>query len=147
MTNMHADPTIEICNADTSTALTLPLVEQGISAGFPSPALDFVELSIDLNKHLIKNPPATFFGKVSGDSMRDAGIESGDLLVIDRSINPCDGKIVVCYLDGEFLLKQIKQSKRELWLVSANSEYRPIRVGEESELMIWGVVTHVIKTF
>jgi DNA polymerase V len=85
---LHQGNIIDIFSADTETSLNLPFVEEGISAGFPSPALDFVELSIDLNKHLIKNPSATFYGRVKGDSLRDAGIHNGDLLIIDRSIQP-----------------------------------------------------------
>jgi len=120
-------------------------VEEGISAGFPSPALDFVDLSIDLNRHLIKHPSATFYGRVKGDSLINAGISNGDLLIIDRSIEPANGKIAVCYIDGEFTAKRIQISRNEVWLIPENEAYQPIRVTEDNDFMIWGIVTHVIK--
>jgi len=125
--------------------LALPYVEEGISAGFPSPALDFVDLSIDLNRHLIKHPSATFYGRVKGDSLINAGISNGDLLIIDRSIEPANGKIAVCYIDGEFTAKRIQISRNEVWLIPENEAYQPIRVTEDNDFMIWGIVTHVIK--
>lgn len=143
---VYTGPTLELYSATTETELSLPFLSAEISAGFPSPALDFVDLTIDLNKHLIKHPAATFYGRVKGDSMRDAGIEDGDLLVIDRSLEPKNGKIAVCYLDGEFTLKRIKLSQGAVWLMPANPNYEPIKVEEGNELIIWGIVTHVIKT-
>lgn len=127
------------------TALELPLMPFSISAGFPSPALDFIDLSIDLNKHLIEHPSATYYGRVQGESMCDAGINDGDLLVIDKSVKPVHGKIAVCYLDGEFTLKRIKIERGELWLVPANERYQPIKIEEHNNLIIWGIVTYVIK--
>ena len=138
-------PLIEITTADTDTALNLPFVENGISAGFPSPALDFVDASIDLNKHLIKHPSATFYGRVKGDSLKNAGIDNGVLLIIDRSIEPTNGKIAVCYIDGEFTAKRIQLNKKEIWLIPENENYNPIRVTEDNNFLIWGIVTHVIK--
>jgi DNA polymerase V len=142
---LHTGKIIDIFSADTQTALELPFVDDGISAGFPSPALDFVENSIDLNKHLVKHPSATFYGRVKGDSLINAGIDNGDLLIIDRSLEPKNGKIAVCYIDGEFTAKRIKISKNEIWLISENENYKPIRVTEENDFLIWGIVTHVIK--
>lgn len=136
---------IDIFSADTETELALLHVDEGISAGFPSPALDFVDLSIDLNKHLIKNPSATFYGRVKGVSLINAGINHGDLLIIDRSVEPTNGKIAVCYIDGEFTAKRIKIARNEVWLIPENENYQPIRVTEENNFLIWGVVTHVIK--
>lgn len=143
---VYTGPTLDLYSATTETELSLPFLSADISAGFPSPALDFVDLTIDLNKHLIKHPAATFYGRVKGDSMRDAGIDDGDLLVIDRSLEPRNGKIAVCYLDGEFTLKRIKISHGTVWLMPANPNYEPIKVEEGNELIIWGIVTHVIKT-
>lgn len=137
---------IDIYSAMTETALELPFIDQGISAGFPSPALDFVDLSIDLNKHLIKHPSATFYGRVKGQSLKNAGITEGDLLIIDRSLEPVNGKIAVCYIDGEFTAKRIKKTKDELWLMPENDDYHPIKIEEENNLIIWGIVTHVIKS-
>ena len=144
-TLLHAGPTLNIYSAATESKLELPLLPSGISAGFPSPALDFIDLTIDLNKHLIKHPSATFYGRVKGNSMKDAGIHDGDLLVIDKSIAPADGKIAVCYIEGEFTLKRISIRGNELWLVPANTEYKPMKIEEHNDLRVWGVVTQVIK--
>jgi DNA polymerase V len=144
---LHQSKTLDIYSALTDTALELPLVSEGISAGFPSPALDFIDLTIDLNKHLIKHPASTFYGRVKGQSMKDEGIHDGDLLVIDKSLDPIDGKIAVCYLDGEFTIKRIKLEKEICWLMPANPLYEPIKVTDENDFLIWGIVTHVIKAF
>jgi DNA polymerase V len=121
------------------------LAEEGISAGFPSPADDFKEIRISLDKELIKNKEATFYARVDGNSMIDAGLENGDLLVIDRSLNPENGKIAVCYIDGEFTVKRIKKEKEKVFLLPENKKYNPIEIKEENELIIWGIVTYVIK--
>ena len=121
------------------------LAEEGISAGFPSPADDFKEIRISLDKELVKNKEATFYARVDGDSMVGAGLEDGDLLVIDRSLNPENGKIAVCLIDGEFTVKRIKKEKNKLYLMPENKKYEPIELREENELIIWGVVEYVIK--
>ena len=121
------------------------LAEEGISAGFPSPADDFKETRISLDRELVKNKEATFYARVSGDSMVGAGLDDGDLLVIDRSLNPENGKIAVCLVDGEFTVKRIKKEKNELYLMPENKKYKPIELKEENELIIWGVVEYVIK--
>ena len=121
------------------------LIEQGISAGFPSPADDFKEIRISLDKELVKNQESTFYARVSGDSMVGAGLDDGDLLVIDRSLNPENGKIAVCLVDGEFTVKRIKKEKNNVYLMPENKKYRPIKLKEENELIMWGVVEYVIK--
>ena len=121
------------------------LIEQGISAGFPSPADDFKEIRISLDKELVKNKEATFYARVSGDSMVGADLHDGDLLVIDRAINPENGKIAVCFIDGEFTVKRIKKEKDKLYLIPENKQYKKIEIKEENELIIWGVVEYVIK--
>ena len=121
------------------------LIEQGISAGFPSPADDFKEIRISLDKELVRNKDATFYARVSGESMIGAGLDDGDLLVIDRSLNPENGKIAVCLVDGEFTVKRIKKEKNKLYLMPENKKYKPIELKEENELIIWGVVEYVIK--
>ena len=121
------------------------LIEQGISAGFPSPADDFKEVRISLDRELVKNRESTFYAKVSGDSMIGAGLDDGDLLVIDKSLNPENGKIAVCFLDGEFTVKRIKKEKNNLYLMPENRNYKPIELKEENQLIIWGVVQYVIK--
>ena len=121
------------------------LAEEGISAGFPSPADDFKETRISLDRELVRNKEATFYARVSGDSMVGAGLDDGDLLVIDRSLNPENGKIAVCLVDGEFTVKRIKKEKNKLYLMPENKQYKPIELKEENELIIWGVVEYVIK--
>ena len=127
------------------TKLKLPIVENGISAGFPSPAEDFFDSVIDLNKELIKNPDATFFGRVRGYSMKNAGLNDGDLLIIDKSLEPKNGKIAVCFIDGEFTVKRIKIEKNVCWLIPENDDYKPIKVTQDNDFLIWGIVTTVIK--
>ncbi len=132
-----------------------PMAEDGIRAGFPSPAQDYMRMAIDLNKELVTHPASTFYGRVVGDSMVDAGVEDGDILVIDKSLEPEEGDMAVCFLDGDFTLKHIsfkdpscpsgRRETRSLWLVPANSSFRPIKVTEDSSFRIWGVVTYVIK--
>ena len=121
------------------------LAEEGISAGFPSPADDFKEIRISLDKELVKNKEATFYARVDGDSMIGAGLEDGDLLVIDRSLNPENGRIAVCLIDGDFTVKRIKKEKNKLFLVPENKKYKKTEIKEENELIIWGIVEYVIK--
>ena len=144
---LHKSALLEFFIPSTNTGINIPLFEGGVSAGFPSPAQDFSEHSIDLNLELIKNPASTFFTRVSGDSMKDLGISDGDLLVIDKSLTPKDGKIAVCFIDGEFTLKKIKLEKQTCWLVAANKNYEPIEVTEDNDFIVWGIVTFSIKNF
>ncbi|MDD6210756.1 MAG: translesion error-prone DNA polymerase V autoproteolytic subunit [Bacteroidales bacterium] len=137
---------IEIYAPDQENPLQLPLAEEGIAAGFPSPAESYMELSIDLNRELIAHPSSTFYGRVKGYSMKDAGIEEGDLLVIDKSLPPQDGDLAVCFVDGEFTLKHIRTEEGCIWLIPANEAFPPIKVTEENHFMIWGIVTYTIKS-
>ena len=121
------------------------LIEQGISAGFPSPADDFKEIRISLDNELVKNKEATFYARVSGESMIEAGLDDGDLIVIDRSLSPENGKIAICFIDGEFTVKRIKKEQGKLYLMPENKNYKSIELSEENELIIWGVVEYVIK--
>ena len=123
------------------------LIEQGISAGFPSPADDFKEIRISLDRELVKNEESTFYARVSGDSMIEAGLDDGDLIVIDRSLNPENGKIAICFVDREFTVKRINKVGKKLYLKAENKDYKDIAVNEQSELIIWGIVTFVIKKF
>ena len=120
-------------------------IDTGISAGFPSPAEDFKQERLSLDDELIKNKEATFFARVSGQSMIDAGLSDNDLLVIDRSLSPAHNKIAVCFLDGEFTVKRLKVEKDEVWLQPENKKYQPIKITEENDFVIWGIVTNVIK--
>lgn len=130
---------------DFESDLRIPFVKEGVSAGFPSPAADFMETSIDLNKELSDNPLATFYIKVKGNSMIDAGINDNDVLVVDRSLEPQNNKIAICFIDGEFTVKRILVEQDCLYLMPENSTYSPIKVTEENQLIIWGMVTYVIK--
>ena len=145
MTKIKSTQTIDFYSLSTLTELKLPIAEEGISAGFPSPASDYLDIAIDLNKELIKNPSATFLGRVRGLSLKDAGIDDQDILVIDKSLEPQNGKIAVCYIDGEFTLKRINIHKKEIYLMPAITDFQPIRVTEDNDFLIWGIVTYVIK--
>lgn len=138
-------PTLDFYTVNTSTHIPLPFIDGGIAAGFPSPAQDYVDLKIDLNTELINNPSSTFCAKVKGTSMQDAGILDGDILVIDKSLEPKDGDTAVCFIDGEFTLKYIRFEKDGIYLVPANPLFEAIRVTEENNFCIWGVVTYSIK--
>lgn len=124
----------------------LPFIAAGIKAGFPSPAADFDESKISLDNVLVKNREATFYAKATGNSMIGAGIDDGDVLVIDRSIEPQNNKIAVCFIDGEFTIKRILVEKDCVYLMPENKNYQPIKVTDENELIIWGMVTYVIKS-
>lgn len=136
---------IEVFKADIKNHLNLLYADGGICAGFPSPAQDYLELSIDLNTELIRNAAATFFGRAVGNSLEEAGVTEGDILIIDKSLKPVNGDMCVCFLDGEFTLKFIQYKDNEIWLVPANQAYSPIRITEDNNFMIWGVVTYTIK--
>ena len=116
-----------------------------ITAGFPSPAADYLEEILDLNQVVVKNKAATFYGRVNGSSMKDAGVDDGDILVIDKSLEYRSGALAVCYLDGDFTLKRVKRSQGRLYLVSANKEFSPIAVHENAEFTVWGIVTYILK--
>ena len=144
LSRIHSDPVLDFYTADIANSLELPLFATGVSAGFPSPAEDYVELALDLNKELVKHPAATFYARVKGSSMIDAGIEDGDLLVIDKALEPKDGSIAVCYIDGEFTVKRLAVQDDGVFLVPANAEFQPIRITEENEFLVWGTVAYVI---
>ncbi len=137
--------TVDIFNADVSGSLALPYADEGIQAGFPSPAQDYLNESIDLNREIVKHPASTFYGRVEGESMIEEGIEPGDLLVIDRSIEPDDGDLTVCCIDGEFTLKRIRLERERVWLIPSNESFDPILVTPDNRFEIWGVVTYTIK--
>ena len=138
---------VEILVPDLSSELALPYADGGIHAGFLSPSQDKLERTFDLNRELVRNAAATFYARVVGDSMIDAHIYEGDILIIDKSLSARDGSLVVGYLDGEFTLKHLDLSQKKeglIWLVPANPKYSRIRVTAETDFRIWGVVTYVI---
>lgn len=122
----------------------LPIFAAKISAGFPSPADDYMEGKLDLNKYLIKHPAASFFIRVIGDSMINAGIFDGDLLIVDRSLEALSGKIVIAVIDGDLTVKRLLKKQDKIYLAAENPNYSDIEIKDESSLHIWGVVTNVI---
>lgn len=137
--------TLEFKKIEESSDIELQLFENRIQAGFPSPAQGAFADSVDLNHELINNPAATFCAKVIGDSMVDSGINEGDMLIIDRSIEPQDGDIAVCFIDGDFTVKRIIINNDGISLVPANRKYPVIKVLKDSNFIIWGIVSHIIK--
>ncbi len=121
-----------------------PLFMVSVSAGLPTPAEDYIEGRLDLNRHLIKHPAATFFVRVAGDSMVDAGIHPGDILVVDRSLEPQDASVVIAVVDGDLTVKRIARRGDRILLVPDNSAYQPLEIGADMEFEVWGVVTSVI---
>lgn len=129
---------------ERAARMGLPLYLAKIPAGFPSPADDFIDRKLDLNEHLVKHPAATFFVKVQGNSMTGAGIHSGDILIVDRSLEPADKKIVVAALGGELTVKRLRKAKGKVYLASENPDYQAIELTPEMNFEVWGVVVHVI---
>lgn len=134
----------EIKKAIKNKKLSLPLFSSVVEAGFPSPADDYVDKHLDLNDLLITHPVSTFFVRVQGISMQGAGISSGDILIVDRSLNAVHGKIVVALLDGEFTVKRFLIKDKKVFLSPEHPQYNVIEVSKESDFQIWGVVTYVI---
>lgn len=138
---------IKLLKGEWLSRLSLALAPN-IKAGFPSPADDYLRDSLDFNRDLIKNPEATFYGRVSGDSMRDAGINEGDIAVIDRSLQPADGDVIVAYVNEEFTIKYLDLTHKEegyIELQPANPNYSPIRIDSTDNFRVWGVVVWTIK--
>ena len=140
--------TLDIFSANSDAAMEQFFVDGGVKAGFPVPSGDDISQSLDLNKVLVQHPAATFYARVVGNSMVDAGVEEGDLLVIDRSLAPQNGSMAVCFIDGEFTLKFINLDEKErgvIWLQPANDQYPPIKVTPDNDFIVWGIVSYTIK--
>jgi DNA polymerase V len=133
-----------VYTVEQASRWTGPLFLVPVSAGFPSPADDYLDDKLDLNSYLVEHPAATFFVRVVGDSMIEAGIHSGDLLVVDRALEPADNHVVIAVLDGELTVKRIRIRHRTVFLVSDNAQYAPIQINETMHFEVWGVVTYVI---
>lgn len=146
-TKMKDEVRLQIFSADPTTIMELPFVDGGIKAGFPSPCQDYMTESIDLNKEIIRHKETTFLARVSGNSLMDAGISDGDIIVIDRSLEVNDGDFVVAFIDGDFTLKEFKSDKDNhcAWLIPHNDSYSPIKVTEDNNFIVWGVLTYTIK--
>jgi DNA polymerase V len=135
---------IKLFTPDQSTPFLLNLFQQPVSAGFPSPAEDHIDQKLDLNRYFIKNPSATFYVRVNGDSMTGAGIHSGDMLIVDCSLEPVPGKVVIAVINGEHTVKRLMREGDRILLIAENAEYPPIEISELEDLHIWGVVTLVM---
>ena len=122
----------------------LPLFTSAVQAGFPSPADDYMEGKLDLNKHLIKHPTATFFVRAAGESMIKVGIHHGDILIVDRSLEAKHGKIIIAAVDGELTVKRLYKSSKGTYLMPENDQYKPIKITNTNDVVIWGVVTNVL---
>ncbi len=145
MKNIKTDGTIKaIYGARSDKKLSRPLLGARIPAGFPSPARDYLEGSLDLNEYLVPHPASTFFVRVEGYSMIKAGIFPDDILVVDRSLEPVSGKIVMAVYDGELTIKRLVIDSQGYWLKPENDDYEPIFVGKEMDFVVWGVVCWVI---
>ena len=122
----------------------IPLCDISVSAGFPSPAEDHIDIALDLNEHLISHPAATFYVYAKGSSMKNAGIYDGDLMIVDRAIDPAHKSIVVAVIDGEFTVKRISKINDKLFLLPENEEYHPIEIKDTCNFQIWGIVIYTI---
>lgn len=136
-----------IHRAGAEAAVPIPLFAARVPAGFPSPADDYIDRGLDLNELLIRHPAATYFVRASGDSMVGAGIHSGDVLVVDRAVNPQNRSVIIAALNGELTVKRFVREKEKILLVSENPAYAPLEVGGAMEFEVWGVVVHVIHSF
>jgi DNA polymerase V len=132
---------------ENPTELSIPIFTSRVQAGFPSPADDHLEDALDLNTHLIHHKEATFFVKAQGDSMLGAGIQQGDILIVDKSLSAKSGKIVIAVVDGEFTVKRLHKYKGNITLKAENPDFEDIKIGGTDELIIWGVVTSVIHQY
>jgi len=130
----------------SDSLVLLPLFSSAISAGFPSPADDHLEDRLDLNRYLISQPASTFFMRFEGEPMLESGLQHGDLLIVDRSVAPTDSKIVVAAINGELVVRRVRQSRRQMRLLSENPSCPTIYITKDTEFQIWGVVTHAIRT-
>lgn len=145
---MKTDSSIDaIFAVEQKLRVARPLFTCGVSAGFPSPAEDHIDRNLDLNELLIQNPVATFFVRVAGDSMREAGISHGDILVVDRSLEATSGKIVIAIVNGELTVKRLMRNQTSCRLLAANPDYPPVEITEDTDFNVWGVVTSVIHQF
>ena len=135
---------LDIYAVEESTLTDIPMFTDSVQAGFPSPAEDYMDLDLNLQDHLIQNPSATFCVRAVGESMKDAGIQSGDIMLVDKSLTPKNRSIVLAVIDGEFTVKRVNVSEKELYLVPENENSSPIRITQEMDFQVWGIVTYII---
>ena len=136
--------TLDFFTVDEETFATIPMFSDAVQAGFPSPAEEHMDMDLNLNDFLVQNPSATFCVKAIGESMKDAGINSGDIMIVDKSLEPKNRSIVLAVIDGEFTVKRVNVNNDKLYLIPENSNFPPIKITEEMDFQVWGVVTYVI---
>ena len=135
---------LDIYAVEESNLADIPMFTDSVQAGFPSPAEDYMDLDLNLQDHLIQNPSTTFCVRAVGESMKDAGIQSGDIMLVDKSLTPKNRSIVLAVIDGEFTVKRVNVNEKELYLVPENENSSPIRITQEMDFQVWGVVTYII---
>jgi len=135
---------LDIYKADNSSVVPLPIFLANVQAGFPSPAEDYLDKTLDLNELLVAHPAATFFVRVMGDSMQNAGIFSGDVLIVDRSLEALENAIIIAMINGEFTVKRLLRKEGRVFLAPENPSYPILEVTPQSDFQVWGVVTYVI---
>jgi DNA polymerase V len=139
----HTD-NLDFFAVDDEIASTIPMFSDAVQAGFPSPAEDHMDMDLNLNDHLVQNPSATFCVKAIGESMKDAGIQSGDIMIVDKSLEPSNRSIVLAVIDGEFTVKRVNMNENELYLMPENNSFSPIKITKEMDFQVWGIVTYII---
>ena len=136
--------TLDFFAVDDEMASTIPMFSDAVQAGFPSPAKDHMDMDLNLNDHLVQNPSTTFCVKAIGESMKDAGIQSGDIMIVDKSLEPRNRSIVLAVIDGEFTVKRVNMNENELYLMPENNSFSPIKITKEMDFQVWGIVTYII---
>jgi DNA polymerase V len=139
----HTD-VLDIYVLEESILANIPIFTNSVQAGFPSPAEDYMDLDLNLQDHLIQNPSATFCVRAVGESMKNAGIKSGDIMLVDKSLTPKNRSIVLAVIDGEFTIKRVNVSEKELYLIPENENFSPIKITQEMDFQVWGIVTYII---
>ena len=135
---------LDFFTVDEDLFSSIPMFSDAVQAGFPSPAEDHMDMDLNLNDYLIQNPSATFCVKAIGESMKDAGISSGDIMIVDKSLEPKNRSIVLAVIDGEFTVKRVNMNNDELYLMPENSSFSPIKITQEMDFQVWGIVTYII---
>lgn len=144
ITTLYKMKKLEFFKMESTKGLRVPFASFSVPAGFPSPADDYWDSKLDLNEYLVHHPAATFLVRVQGDSMNNAGIYDGDILVVDRALEPKDGNIAVCVIDGEFTVKRLRIIKDEIYLAPESDKFKPIKITNFQDFRVWGIVTYII---
>ena len=139
----HTDA-LDFFSIDEDAFASIPMFSDAVQAGFPSPAEDHMDMDLNLNDYLVENPSATFCVKAIGESMKDAGIQSGDIMIVDKSLEPKNRSIILAVINGEFTVKRVNINDNELYLIPENSSFSPIKITQEMDFHVWGIVTYII---